>query len=269
MGNGDMELKPIRLSEVSELEPRVIERLDHVEEGLCLVENQLTIADGGRPDVLAVDEDGSLVVLELKAEAADINAVDQGLRYVEWLEDNIELVARAYPKVNPTGEIRLLIIAPAFHDNLHRLVRHIGMDVGVIRVQALRDVETGEIDVLFHREPRRRRRSKSALLSVDDIANYIVDRGVREAFDAIRAELISLDVELRPHKGGRGHWIECTYAGEDIGYLRTRQRYILCQYYDGEAEEYIRPPVRVRTVEDWAEGAKPHFLAYVEADDDR
>ncbi len=65
-----MKLVKVRLDEVGELEPQVLASLGSLEEGLQPLSNQLGIGGAGRPDILAVDADGTLVVIEIKADTA-------------------------------------------------------------------------------------------------------------------------------------------------------------------------------------------------------
>src|SRR5262245_20317563 len=96
-----MRLRTVRLKEVSELEPMVIQQLDEIEEGLQLLQNQLGVGEPGRPDVIGIDADGALVLFELKADSAGEGALLQALRYHEWLTDKRALLARVYPQVRP------------------------------------------------------------------------------------------------------------------------------------------------------------------------
>src|SRR5437763_668131 len=109
-----MRLKKIRLKEASELEPLVIRHLSEVEEGLELLQNQLGLGEPGRPDIIALDTDGGLVLIELKADPASAGALLQALRYRDWLTDNKPLLARVYPRVKPDRPVRVFVAAPDF-----------------------------------------------------------------------------------------------------------------------------------------------------------
>ena len=115
-----MRLSKIRLREVSELEPLLIRQLSEVEAGLELLQNQLGIGEPGRPDIIAMDADGGLVLVELKSDPASVGALLQALRYRDWLSENRLLLARVYPRLKPDRPVRVFIAAPDFDDEISR-----------------------------------------------------------------------------------------------------------------------------------------------------
>lgn len=97
-------------------------------------------ADRGILDLLAVDRDGCLAVLELKA-SEDIHLPLQALDYwmrVKWHLDRHEFSARGYfPGIELRAEPpRLLLVSPAldFHPSNERVLRYISPGVQVERV---------------------------------------------------------------------------------------------------------------------------------------
>jgi hypothetical protein len=97
-------------------------------------------ADRGILDLLAVDRDGRLAVLELKA-SEDIHLPLQALDYwmrVKWHLDRHEFSARGYfPGIELRSEPpRLLLVSPAldFHPSNERVLRYLSPSVRVERV---------------------------------------------------------------------------------------------------------------------------------------
>lgn len=120
-----MKLEKKHLSEVSELEPLVIETIDQVEEGLKIIDSQLSVGEAGRPDILAVDDEGTFTIIELKSVTATLDTLSQGIRYYEFFLPNIESLARTYKQIKPKNEIRLIFIAPDFNDNIIRVAKYV------------------------------------------------------------------------------------------------------------------------------------------------
>jgi len=77
------------------LEDFVVQQLDVVEAGLCLVKRQLSTA-AGRLDLLCQDALGNYVVVELKKSQGTDQVVGQILRYMGWVKEE-------YPKSNVRG----------------------------------------------------------------------------------------------------------------------------------------------------------------------
>jgi hypothetical protein len=78
-----------------DLERALLQNLSQLEPGLTLYRSeglsgqQLETGVVGRIDVLAVDRDGGLVVIELKAGKANDRVIGQILRYMGWVGENL------------------------------------------------------------------------------------------------------------------------------------------------------------------------------------
>lgn len=108
----DDALEGVQLSLERDLEQALLRRLEQLEPGLSLFERsgsrgqQLDTGVVGRLDLLAEDESGRLVVIELKAGTADDRVVGQILRYMGWVQ---QAVADGAP-------VRGIIVASDFTD---------------------------------------------------------------------------------------------------------------------------------------------------------
>lgn len=88
--------------------------LDRIEPGLKLYEDDTTSglevdAGGRRIDILATDQDGGLVVLELKVSRGYDRVIGQLLRYVNWVRQNI---------AEPGQKVRGLIVCRTMSQDL-------------------------------------------------------------------------------------------------------------------------------------------------------
>lgn len=260
-----MRLRRVRLDEVKELEPIVMKDLEGIEEGLCVLDNQLSVGRHGRPDILAVDSDHSLVIIELKSVSADVDALAQTLRYYDWFSSNVALAARPFPKVNPQNPVRIFIVAPDFTDDLQRMCTYMDIDISLIRVFSVRNELSGEAGVIFeHIESERRDDKLLALRSTQDIINYVSDISVRDEFCKVLKFLDQRDVLVAPYQGGKWLWLECRFKGDEIAYLQPRRRYFRCQYYDEKKEDYVHPPVKCSTFDEWKAICYPRIEPWME-----
>jgi hypothetical protein len=127
-------------SQVSErdLEDR-LEQHPHMllDEPLTIISRQHTTDEGKRPDLIAVDGGGNLVVVELKKDRAPRDVLAQTLGYLAWAreldEDAINLICADYKNVadeaasfflNPEGfEVRAVMVATYFDPETERTLR--------------------------------------------------------------------------------------------------------------------------------------------------
>lgn len=263
-----MDLIKIQLSEVSELEPLVISSLEKIEEGLKPLEHQLSIGTSGRPDILAVDINGALIVLELKSTSVDTSVIGQCIRYYEWFAQNLALVARPFPTVKPDKRIRLFVIAPDFDEDVIRIAKYLDLDISLVKYIGIKNKKTAEVGLVFERldlEPVEG--SGVELRSMEDIISYFVDKSLKDEFQEVLKDLTRERIEYRPYKGGKNYWIECIFEEEDVAYLQPRQRYFNCQIYNENAEKYIWPPRRMESYKQWVKECRDEIVKYTEKKD--
>jgi len=92
---GEVSAVDTSLSLERDMEQSLLRNLGQLEPGLRLYDangmsgNQLDTGAVGRLDILAVDDKGSLVVVELKAGRADDRVCGQILRYIGWVKENL------------------------------------------------------------------------------------------------------------------------------------------------------------------------------------
>jgi hypothetical protein len=107
------------LSLEADLEDSLIANLEQLEKGLKLYREsgvsgeQVDAGQAGRIDLLAIDSNGDLVVLELKAGEADRQVCGQIQAYMGWVKDNLAL----------NRGVRGVIVASDFTDRLKYAVK--------------------------------------------------------------------------------------------------------------------------------------------------
>ncbi len=105
-----------------ELENWIAHNPEILGEKLLIIERQLRMPDGGRLDLLGMDENGKLVIIELKRDLGPREAVAQALDYVSWLdaasEDEILTSVNQYLQSQPDDSERDL--AQAFEETFSR-----------------------------------------------------------------------------------------------------------------------------------------------------
>ncbi len=102
------------LSPERDMERSLLRDLAQLKAGLRLYEadgvsgNQLDTGAVGRLDILAIDQHGHLVVIELKAGRADDRLCGQILRYMGWVRENLA----------GQRNVRGIVVASEFSDSL-------------------------------------------------------------------------------------------------------------------------------------------------------
>ena len=258
-----MKLAKKYLAEVNELEPLVIETIDQIEEGLKVIDNQLSIGDAGRPDILAVDDEGTFTIIELKSVVATVDALSQGIRYYEFFLPNIESIARTFKQVKPKNGIRLIFIAPDFDDNIVRVSKYVDLFVSLVKYIGLENSKTKEIGIIYEDIDTEPIQQVTYFKSREDILDYFQVEEVRKDLEKILKELSKNNVIIRPYKGGKRNWIECLFGNDEICYFRPRQKFFLCQTWDEKEEDWSKP-ARIYNYNEWNKKFKQKVYKYIE-----
>jgi len=263
-----MKIERANLKEVSELEPLVKETISEIEDGLEVLDNQISIGESGRPDILAIDSNQALTIIELKSIPAGVNAVVQIIGYYEWFVSNLALFTKPFPNINSDQGIRLIIIAPHFSQETIQLAKYLDLDISLVQYTAIKNIETKDIGIIYEDiDVSPEEGPGVSFRSIEDIEKYFSDETLLEEFKKVISELKELGIEISPYKGGKNFWIECKYKNEDIGYFQPRRRYFNCQIYDEENEKYIWPPIQLKTYDEWAKQCKGYFVECVEEEE--
>ncbi len=136
----------------SDLERWIVEQPDLLGEDLLIISQQKAIDGVGRLDLLAVDEQGTLVVIELKRDKAPREVVAQALDYASWLdslsEEEVRQIAESFleqsldeafsarfpeveiPPISPQNH-RILIVAACLDDSAERIINYLVQRHGV------------------------------------------------------------------------------------------------------------------------------------------
>jgi hypothetical protein len=121
---------------------------------LLIIDRQPTTTEGKKPDLLALDEEGNLVIIEVKNEEAKRDVIGQVLDYASQLADNTEddlqksanskhmVLREAFsskfgvtPDVNFNSKQRMIVVAPELDDSVPRIVDFLatyGLDIQVV-----------------------------------------------------------------------------------------------------------------------------------------
>lgn len=140
-----LKIKSISIGERDDLEPILVANPGVIEQGLRVITHQQQ-TDTGPLDILGVDSEGTLVVIELKNEAAETH-LDQGLRYYDWCLRSIAWIAQAFKEhgINEKTRPRLVLIAPSFTETVRQIAKYvaIGVELKLYEYQAVEN-EKGE-----------------------------------------------------------------------------------------------------------------------------
>lgn len=221
-------VRQLSVKSEGELEQMLIERPDAIEKGLIVLENQVP-ASRGFIDLLAVDADGTLVVIELKRESDD-RILTQALEYYDFVRDNSERFAQIYSdhKINARVEPKLVLTASGYSSTVLASARYINVPLTLYTYAYL---GMGEIQGLYLTEvdippPRAFARER---LTVEQHVAYITDETANQTCQEVLDWLSSLDpAQIRAH--GLKYRISVKYKGNNFVDIIARRSFFLIDW---------------------------------------
>lgn len=216
-------IKSITIGKESDLELMLIANPEVIEDGLRVISHQQQ-TNTGPLDILGVDAEHTLVVIELKNEAAETH-LDQGLRYYDWCRQNLAWIAQAFKsyEVNLKGLPRLFLIAPSFTDTIRQIAKHVavGVDLKLFEYHAVenekheRGLICRELDFGQPPEPPR-------IMSLTDKAKRFEDAKVKRLWEIVLAELPKQGIEV---KAISGFDVTLWYKGKRFMWIAPRKKW--------------------------------------------
>ena len=204
------------------LEGWIVNDITLIGEGLTLVGRQVSI-DDGRLDLLAIDARERWVVIEIKPDRLDADALTQALYYASSLVrleadelygkvapdlnqfgDEEELSARVQQQLTGEGderEVALLLVGTGVHAGLERMIEFLGrfgIPIGVVSFEVF-ELEDGpklmirEVMDESPKSPSPRRK-----FTVEAISQMARDAGVSEEFERFVAMAEKANLAVQP-----------------------------------------------------------------------
>jgi len=253
-----IKLKAVSVREKEELEPLLIANPGVIEEGLKIIAHQLPTSSGPL-DILAVDDEGTLVVIELKNEAAETH-LDQGLRYYDWCRENISWIADAYSgkaKIDPKATPRLMLVAPSFADTVRRIAKYIDADLDLIEYQVFEN-EKGEQSLICNAIDYGEAPVPPEIPSIQKKMEYFQSDKLKDLFKAVLDELTAKQIEIKPiHKLWASFW----YRGKMFMRMAPAKKFFRLKVLAPEGK-WTRI-IRVSTREEWEAAFQEHVAKYM------
>jgi Holliday junction resolvase-like predicted endonuclease len=229
--------------EEKELEDLLVEDPEAIERGMKILGRQIQI-DSGPLDVLAVDEDGALTLVELKSKIDD-GQLDQGLRYYDWVRSNIQWTSRNFKEVDAEEEPRLILIAPAFSENLRRIAKYVDVNLDLIEYRVIH-LPDGKRGVLCHRLEIGGPPEPPVVPTREGNIKRIENEEVRQLCAECVKELENKGIEIRPLQGWR---FSIWYKGKRFMRLRCKKKFFVCEIQKPDGLWTRR--IRITTKKEW------------------
>ena len=240
-------------TDVSEhqLEDLVRRFTDYIESGIRYVDHQLTTT-GGRLDVLLVDSGKSLVVAELKV-VEDDDMLLQGLDYYDYVTDHREPYARLYQQhdIDPTQEVRLLLIAPSFSVRLINRCKWISAPISLFRYDCLQFEDADEITPIFNEQTVPSKPQVLKTSTKEEVLDWLTDEDARKRADTFLADTETWGPAVS--QDAVQDAISVKVNGRVFAYLFPRRRYFHLGTYREDGEWDTAP---VKSDEDYARELK-------------
>jgi Holliday junction resolvase-like predicted endonuclease len=254
-----IKVKAVSVREKEELEPLLVANPEIIEDGLKILTHQHP-TDSGFLDILAVDSDATLVVIELKNEAAD-DHLDQGLRYYDWCRQNISWIANAYSskaKINAEASPRLMLVAPAFTETVKRIAKYVDAELDLIEYHAFENEkrERGLIctAIDFGQAP-----VPPEIPSIEKKMEYFQSEKVKELFRSVLEELSGRQVEIKPI---HDLWISFWYRRKRFMYMAPKRSFFVVEVLKSDGNWSGR--IRVSTRKEWDQTLQRYVEKYIQ-----
>ena len=254
-----IKVKTVSLREKEELEPLLIAHPDIIEEGLKVITNQLP-TDSGPLDILAVDSDGTLIVIELKNEASE-NHLDQGLRYYDWCRQNTFCIANAFNdkfKINANVAPRLMLVAPSFTEIVKRIAKYVNVELDLIEYHAFEN-EKGEKGLICSSLDYGQPLVPTEIPTIEKKMDYFQSEKVKELFQIVLNDLTDRKVEIKPI---HGLWISFWYRGKRFMYMAPKRNFFVVEILKSDGNWSGRK--RVSTRKDWNQIIQKYIEKYIQ-----
>jgi len=218
-----LRIRSVTIRERDELEPILIANPGVIEDGLRVISHQQQ-TNTGPLDILGVDQEGTLVVIELKNEAAE-GHIDQGLRYYDWCRQNLAWIGQAFKSfgIDVNSVPRLFLIAPSFTDTVRQIAKYVavGVDLKLFEYQAVEN-EKGERGLICKELDYGEPLEPPRIMSLADKAKRFEDAKVRKLWESILAELPKKGIEVKPVSG---HSVTFWHKGRRFMWMAPRRRW--------------------------------------------
>ena len=275
------------------LEDTLVKNPDLLLDGLTLVGRQ-TPTDGGPLDLLGVDEDGRLVVFELKRGTLSRDAVAQIIDYasdldsmdpatlathisdssgehgIEEIEDFEEWYNNRIGELESLKPFRLFLVGLGADDRTERMVRFLaensGMDISLLTFHAFvysdKTILAKQVEVEAAAEPERR--SKRRYVSMAErraqLERKIEESGVSDVFEAARAMFEENWPGSRPRPGALGLNIPITGRRASYARIGTKRGEVVVVFFSWTKAlclDKFRQPVKDIRYYTWPENRDP------------
>jgi hypothetical protein len=259
-----LKIKSISIGPESKLESMLVENPDMIEDGLRVITRQQR-TDTGPLDILGVDADNTLVVIELKNEAAE-GHLDQGLRYYDWCRQNIAWITQAFKDhgINDKVLPRLVLIAPSFTEIVRKIAKYVavGVDLKLYEYQAVEN-EKGEEGLICRELDFGEPPEPPKIIPVSEKAKKFEDPKVKRLWEQVISQLPRQHIEVRSVSG---YTVTLWYKGKRFMWMRPRRKWF--------SADILSPAggwgglVNITTRKDWDKllsGRIKKFMAHIDS----
>ncbi len=130
----------------TQLERYLYDNQDILGGDISIIHRQIqTGARQGIPDMIGVDQDARICILELKNVEADESILPQALGYAIWAETNPDSIKAIWLESKNVPEdveidwgdleIRIILVAPAFKQNVQHMAGKLGYPIDLVQVR--------------------------------------------------------------------------------------------------------------------------------------
>ena len=251
-GVSKMVIEKVDVENEKELQQLLFENPGAIENGLRFIAKEVPAHGNRKIDLLGQDEDGSLVIVELKLEAHE-DLLVQVLDYADFAFRHFRILFERFPELkakddfDPYDDIRVMVVAENFDEVFRRVASHVERELEAFKYQAF-ETEDGTKSIICIQEdiPELPYFPREELISEASHLDYIRDEKARLAANQLLEFLKALgSVEVVPTQYYLGVKHKRNFA-----VIRTRRNYFYVWYRDSSTQEW---EMRINTPDDITE----------------
>jgi len=204
------------------------------------------------PDFLCVDNNGSLVIIEVKLGKGK-HIIEQAVRYYEMVEKYKIIIAKLNPNIKPGETTKIILISEDYTADTKNIIKFLDLDIIPYTYLTFMDEETGKFGINFKEVvilPPAHPVEEPKIKTLEDHRNYFSDDNLRAVYDTVSAQIKNFKIGIEDY--ATGNYVGFRLKGKMQAHIVPRRTFFLlvAGIYDEEGKWIENKSVKIETGEE-------------------